>query len=220
MNADQHILVARVQMPERGQFLVRVEDGLVQDGIVTADTTGRFVVALDYGEDVGCVVCVEPYDPQRHGTKLPRFRLVRPLAGQDERIVSDNMKLAEVMRTALLGKVRNAPDLRIAFVRLSFGQKRLFVKYVSDSAKPDFSDAQDSLKSLYGVDVSIRAIGPRDEIAEFGGLGPCGRVCCCCSWQKRFPQRISPGRCAASVMSMNGTCGRFKCCLAFERDGQ
>ena len=62
MNADQQILVARVQMPGGGQFLVRVEDGLVQDGTVTPDTTGRFVVALDYGEDVGCVVCVEPYD--------------------------------------------------------------------------------------------------------------------------------------------------------------
>ncbi len=220
MNAGQHILVARVQMPERGQFLVRVEDGLMRDGAVTADTTGRFVVSLDYGEDVGCVVCVEPHDPQRHGTKLPKFRLVRPLSGQDERIMSDNVKLAEAMRTAFIGKVRNAPDLRIAFVRLSFGQRRLFVKYVSDSAKPDFSGAQDFLKRLYGVDVSIRAIGPRDEVAEFGGLGPCGRVCCCCSWQKRFPQRMSPGRCAASAMSMNGTCGRFKCCLAFERGGQ
>ena len=146
--------------------------------------------------------------------------MVRPLSGQDERIASDNVKLAEVMRTVLLGKVGNASDLRIASVRLSFGQKRLFVKYVSDNIKPDFSDAQDSLRSLYGVDVSVRAIGPRDEIAEFGGLGPCGRVCCCCSWQNRFPQRISPDRCAASVMTMNGTCGRFKCCLAFERDGQ
>ena len=218
MDADQNILVAKVQMPERGQFLVRVEDGLALDGVVTSDTTGRFIVALDYGEDVGCVVCVEPYDPQRHGAKLPRFRLVRPLSGQDERIVSDNVKLAEVMRTVFLGKVRNASDLRIVSIRLSFGQKRLFVNYVSDSAKPDFSDARDSLGSLYGVDVSIRAIGPRDEIAEFGGLGPCGRVCCCCSWQERFPQRISPGRCAASSMSINGTCGRFKCCHAFERD--
>ena len=218
--AQQTPLVARVRMPEGGQFLVRVEEGLIQDGTVTADTVGKFIVALDYGEDAGFVAGVEPYDERNHGARLPGFRLLRPFTEQDERTAEENGRLAAVMRTMFMNSVKGSPDLRIPYVRLSFGRKRLFMKYVIENAKPNFSAAQDLLKRQYGLDVIVRAMGPRDEIAEFGGLGPCGRVCCCCSWQHRFPQHISPGKHMSCGQSMNGTCGRFKCCLAFERDNQ
>ena len=66
----------------------------------------------------------------------------------------------------------------------------------------------------------IAELEARDEVSEIGGLGPCGRVCCCCSWQRRYPSKLAPDRRTSSSLPalMNGTCGRFKCCLAFERD--
>ena len=53
MMTDNDILVAKVLMPERGVFAVRVDEPLVISGKVKSGMTGQFVVALDYGEDVG-----------------------------------------------------------------------------------------------------------------------------------------------------------------------
>jgi len=218
MNAPD-MLVSKVQMPERGMFLVRVDDELVLSGDVAEGTRGRFIVELDYGEDVGTVVSTEVYIPEVHGTRIPGFRLVRPFRAEDERTISENNTLAAAMCNSFLACSKEAvPDLRIPAARLSFGRQKLFIRYVTETPKPDFSAAQNFLKRQFGVETNLWLMGPRDEVAELGGLGPCGRVCCCCSWQRRFPAHIAPDRRSALPALMNGTCGRFKCCLAFERD--
>ena len=59
----------------------------------------------------------------------------------------------------------------------------------------------------------------RDEVSLTGALGPCGRRCCCCDWQARYPQGLTGDRVRAqggSVGAPNGICGRYRCCLAFE----
>ena len=215
------ILVAKALMPERGVFAVRVEESLVVSGAVTADTSGRFVVALDYGEDVGRIFGVQLYVPSVHGDRVPGFRVVRELEAQDEKTLSENETLSSAMRNAFLSFAKDAVgDIRVPVARLSLGRKKLFLRYVTELPKVDLSSAQEALKRQFGVDVSLWAMGPRDEVSEIGGLGPCGRVCCCCSWQRRYPSKLAPDkRSGTSLPSLvNGTCGRFKCCLAFERD--
>ena len=216
----QVLLVSRVQMPERGQFCVRVDDDLVHSGMVASGTRGRFVVMLDYGEDVGQVIETMPYDPAVHGSRIPGFRLIRPLDEADAKTLQENEKLAVAMRNAFLTAAKDrASDLKIPSARLSFGRKRLFLRYVSPGANPDLSAAQEFLARQFGVEVNLWAMGPRDEVAEIGGLGPCGRVCCCCSWQRRFPSHLAVERLAGQTPFLNGTCGRYKCCFAFEREG-
>ena len=125
------------------------------------------------------------------------------------------------MRSAFISFVKDSvPDIRVPVARLSFGRKKLFLRYSTEQSKVNLSVAQESLKRQFGVEVSLWALGPRDEVSEIGGLGPCGRVCCCCSWQRRYPSKLAPEkRFGTSLPSLtNGTCGRFKCCLAFERD--
>ena len=212
------LLVSKVLMPERGVFIVRVDDELALSGVVAVGTKGKFVVQLDYGEDVGTVTDTEPYDSEVHGPRIPGFRLVRPLAEQDEKTISENEALATAMSNAFHATMKETvPDLRIPVARLSFGQKKLFLRYTTENPKPDFTVGQAFLKRQFGVDVNLWAMGPRDEVADLGGLGPCGRVCCCCSWQHRFPSHVAPDRRDSLPSLMNGTCGRFKCCLAFER---
>ena len=218
------ILVAKVLMPEKGVFTVRVDSQLACSGVVKEGASGRFVVALDYGEDIGNVFCVQQYDPAVHGERVPGFRLVRPLEAQDEKTLAENDTLAAAMRNAFVSFAKDAaPDMRIPVARLSFGRKKLFLRYATDRQKIDLSAAQEALKRQFAVDVSLWPMGPRDEVSEVGGLGPCGRVCCCCSWQRRYPSKLTPDRRSAGSLPslMNGTCGRFKCCLAFERaDGE
>jgi cell fate regulator YaaT (PSP1 superfamily) len=146
---------------------------------------------------------------------------LRILEDRDEKTLQENETLAAAMRNAFLSFARDAvPDIRVPVARLSFGRQRLFLRYVTEQPRVNLSVAQESLERQFNVDVSLWAMGPRDEVSELGGIGPCGRVCCCNSWQRRYPSKLSPDRRTSGSLPslMNGTCGRFKCCLAFERN--
>jgi cell fate regulator YaaT (PSP1 superfamily) len=219
---ERGMLVAKVLMPERGVFTVRVDGDLVAAGAVTPGMSGRFVVALDYGEDVGTVFDVCRYDPAIHGERIPGFRIVRPFDVNDAKTLTENEKLAAAMRNAFVSfAAQFGQDVRVPVARLSFGRKKIFLRCVAENQKLDLAGAREALRQQFGVEVSVWIMGPRDEVSEIGGLGPCGRVCCCCSWQRRYPSKLSPDRKSGGSLPslMNGTCGRFKCCLAFERDG-
>lgn len=68
--------------------------------------------------------------------------------------------------------------------------------------------------------IEFRQVGARDECAILGGIGPCGRVFCCCSWQKFFnPINIRMAKAQEMPLTpaaINGGCERLKCCLRFE----
>lgn len=203
-------LIARVLMPEKGLFSARsgfqVESGR------------RVLVSLDYGEDVGEVADCAPYDPEIHGPRIPGFNLMRAVTQEDNDTFADNARLAEAMSASFTKDVLpDIPDFRLCHVRLSFGRTRLFLRFTSEKQRPDLSKAIASISRRYGISVNVWQLGPRDEVAAIGALGPCGRVCCCCSWQKRYPSGLTAELAkSASSSNINGSCGRFRCCLAFE----
>lgn len=218
MSGAQDILVATVQMPERGTFLLRADAGIDVSGLPQGAIHAQCVVQLDYDEDVGSVRAIVPYSAERHGDRPPAFRLLRRVTDEDRQVMEENARLAEAMRGMFRDAVRNASDMRIPYARLSFGRKRLFLRYVSEGGKPDISSAMHLIQSRYSVEVAAKPMGARDEVAVLGALGPCGRACCCCTWQGRYPSHIAPGRKGNLAAALNGVCGRFRCCLAFERD--
>jgi len=207
--------VAHVLMPERGMFLVCLPEGF------DSPYGTRCIVQLDYGEDVAEVRCAATYDPEIHGPRIPGFRLIRPLAPGDNERLAANEDLAESMCVTFL-KLAAAEDhaLRIVHRRLSFGRERLFIRFVaSEKTRPDLSRPCSEIRRLFNATVNAWQLGPRDEVALTGALGPCGRRCCCCDWQARYPQGLTAGRVRAqggSVGAPNGICGRYRCCLAFE----
>lgn len=207
--------VAQVVMPERGLFLVRCVCPPPPRG-------AQAVVSLDYGLDMGRVVSAGRHDPARHGDRLPGFQLVRAKTDADDAALAENAARADAMRAVFLKAAAEAsPGLRVPDARLSFGRRRLFVRLVSPAPQPDLSRAVDALRRQFGVSVSVWHLGARDEVAALGGMGPCGRPCCCATWMTRYPANLAAARprggCPAG---MTGTCGRFKCCLAFERPAQ
>ena len=206
-------MVASVVMPERGVFLVRCPEDIPLDDC----RKGRMaIVSLDYGLDAGELVSAAPYDPSVHGARMPGYRLERFVAETDRARIAENAELAASMNIAFEKTVSaDVPDLRVFAARLSFGRGRLFLRFVSERRRPDLSRAVAEMKRLFGVSVNAWQMGPRDEVACMGALGPCGRVCCCASWQKRFPSRIAAPA-GANPACVNGVCGRFKCCWSFE----
>ena len=79
-------------------------------------------------------------------------------------------------------------------------------------------DEELDLRRLFTlIPVNIKA---RVECAILGGIGPCGRVFCCSSWQKFFnPVNIRMAKVQEMPLtpaSINGGCQWLKCCLRFE----
>lgn len=210
--------LARVIMPEKGVFQVRVE------GAQPPSTGDRVIVNLDYGLDEATVDAIEEIDPSADGARVPAFSYVRKLGGAaDERTLKENARLSSAMAARFEQLARQTvPDFRVRRDRLSFGRGRLFVRYTSQTPKCDLSHVASEIKRVFSVSVNFWALGPRDVVACTGGIGPCGRVCCCASWLERYPQNLNPQSlkgCAGvgGTSGMNGTCGRFKCCLKFEK---
>lgn len=206
-------VVALVVMPEKGQFLVRCACPPPPSG-------ARAVVSLDYGQDIGTVVESGVFDPARHGSRIPGFQLLRMAEEADLAALAGNVEQARAMGTTFCKIARaRVPDIHVPYARLSLGGTRLFVRFTSATPRPDLSQASSELHRLYGVSVNAWQMGPRDEVGILGGLGPCGRPCCCATWQRRYPSHLGAERFKGeNPARLNGTCGRFKCCLAFERD--
>ena len=166
MTADG-IQVAQVAMPEKGLFLVRCACPPPPYG-------RRVVVALDYGQDIGTVMEAGPYDPARHGARPPGFLLVREKTAADDAVLAENETLSLAMRAAFVKTaLATVHDLRVPYARLSLARTRLFIRFVSGSAHPDFAQAVAELRHRFGVSVNVWQMGPRDEVGIMGVLGPC-----------------------------------------------
>ncbi len=50
----------------------------------------------------------------------------------------------------------------------------------------DFRDLVKDLAGVFKTRIELRQIGVRDEAKMLGGLGPCGRPCCCSSFLGDF----------------------------------
>ena len=207
--------IARVRMPEKGTFSVRCAETFA------ASCGARVVVNLDYGLDLAELRAVSPFDPARDGEHPPGFTLLR-LAGPDDLAAAEaNDALAREMRVSFLKAAqRLVPDIRVPYARLSLGGGRLFVRFVCERLRPDLRHVINDFRREHQVGVSAWQMGPRDEVRVMGALGPCGRVCCCSAWQQKYPNGLTPDALKGLGMSaaaLNGICGRYKCCLAFER---
>ena len=84
------------------------------------------------------------------------------------------------------------------------GSKVVF--YYTAPARVDFRELVKEMSSVFKTRIELRQIGIRDEIKMIGGLGACGRECCCSTGLSLNPSKIS------------GMCGRLMCCLSYEND--
>lgn len=208
---DAPILLAKVQMPEKGVFAVRCPHAGFAKG-------QEVVVNLGYGTDLGTVQRIETYDPAVHGAAVPGYQLVRVKTDEDTRAATANAVSAQTLGAAFLSLAQEAvPDVQILHARLSLGRQRLFVWYACPSRRCDLASVAKALGQREKLQVFVRQLGPRDEVGLIGAMGPCGRPCCCATWQTRYPTGLTPERVRECTSAQpNGICGRYKCCLAFE----
>lgn len=138
----------------------------------------------------------------------------------------------EINQANLSKRPRAMEEARKLIEKHKLEMKLVDAEYMFDGSKIIFTftsegrvDFRELVKDLVGTlrsRVELKQIGIRDECKEKGGLGPCGRVCCCNSYMSDF-ERVSIKMAKTQGLSLNptkisGLCGRLMCCLAFENE--
>jgi len=109
----------------------------------------------------------------------------------------------------------------VDFVDRSAEADRVAVVYFKAPQRVDFRGLLGDLARALACRIDLRQVGSRDVATIVGGVGVCGREFCCCAMKP--PQEPLPGRVtreqelANQALQYSGTCGRLKCCLAYEQ---
>lgn len=110
-------------------------------------------------------------------------------------------------------------EMKIISCDTSFDEQKININFTSEN-RVDFRELVKELGSRFKARIELRQIGARDEVKIMGGLGPCGKVCCCREFLKDF-EHVSIKMPKVQGLSLNptkisGLCGRLMCFLGYE----
>ena len=152
----------------------------------------------------------------------PLKSIVRKISKKEEEQMKENEKKA--FKTAKIAEekaVQHGLDMKISGAEYSFDGKKIVFYFTSDT-RVDFRELVKDLAATFKTRIELHQIGARDETKMFGGLGPCGRPCCCNGCIPDF-KKVSIKMAKTQGLSLNptkisGSCGRLMCCLKYEQD--
>lgn len=112
-------------------------------------------------------------------------------------------------------------EMKLVDVEVRFDKSKI-VFYFTAPSRIDFRELVKILVNKYRTRIELRQIGVRHEAQILGGIGNCGRVCCCHQFLRKFePVTIKMAKEQQLFLNpskISGTCGRLLCCLNFEKD--
>jgi cell fate regulator YaaT (PSP1 superfamily) len=96
------------------------------------------------------------------------------------------------------------------------------VVYFSAEGRVDFRALVTALAQQYRKKIELHQLPGRERARHNGGLGRCGRECCCTVWLREFPA-VSVRMAEEQGLSLQpeaitGVCGKLLCCLRYEYD--
>ena len=112
-------------------------------------------------------------------------------------------------------------DMNVISVECTYNLSRLTINFMAEE-RVDFRELVKKLAETYKTRIELRQIGPRDRARIIGGLGPCGKECCCAQgfgindhvsikMAKEQSASLNPSK-------ISGNCGRLMCCLKYEQE--
>lgn len=112
-------------------------------------------------------------------------------------------------------------EMNVVNAEFSFDGSKVVIDFISEN-RVDFRDLVKELANKLKTRIELRQIGIRDQAKMVGGIGICGRVCCCAAHLKDF-EKVSIKMAKVQGLALNptkisGSCGRLMCCLEYEND--
>ena len=150
------------------------------------------------------------------GTLKP---VIRKATEKDVVQYNDNLSKREGAMAVAKEKIeKHNLDMKLVDAEYTFDGTKLIFSFTSEN-RVDFRELVKDLAGQFHTRIELRQIGIRDECKVVGGLGPCGRPCCCNSFS--CDCRVSIKMAKNQGLSLNptkisGLCGRLMCCLKYE----
>lgn len=112
-------------------------------------------------------------------------------------------------------------DMKLVDVNFTLDGSKVIINYVCED-RVDFRELVKDLASKLKSRIELRQIGIRDQAKILGGIGFCGKECCCKKYLNDF-DKVSIKMAKTQGLSLNptkisGICGRLMCCLAYENE--
>lgn len=147
-------------------------------------------------------------------------KILRLASEKDIQVAKENKSLEK----EYLAKTKKAvKDLRLEMkfisAELMFDRNKIILSFSSEN-RVDFRELVKVLARDFKMKIELRQIGSRDEVRILGGIGICGRPCCCNKNTGDF-EHVTVKMAKTQGLSLNpnnisGLCGRLLCCLAYE----
>ncbi|MEA5003300.1 MAG: stage 0 sporulation family protein [Christensenella sp.] len=181
----------------------------------------KVVVETVRGVEFGEVV-LAPREMTEKEIVKPLKKVVKKADEKDFKKLEKNKKRQKEAFDICTEKIgKHKMDMKLIDVEYTFdGGKIIF--YFTAEGRVDFRELVKELASVFKTRIELRQIGVRDEAKKIGGLGPCGRPCCCSAFLGDFqPVSIKMAKdqnLSLSPTKISGLCGRLMCCLNYEQE--
>ncbi|MFO7800837.1 MAG: regulatory iron-sulfur-containing complex subunit RicT [Desulfovermiculus sp.] len=192
-----------------------------QEDAAAAQVKDWVLVTTEEGPGLAHVAVVQDDPPP--GISPEEIKTVDRLAtAEDFQSQVHNEELRKEALTYCREKIRELGlDMKLVDVEVRFDQSKI-VFYFTAPARIDFRDLVKILVSKHRTRIELRQIGVRHEAQILGGIGNCGRICCCHLFMRKFdPVTIKMAKEQQLFLNpskISGACGRLLCCLNFERE--
>lgn len=182
------------------------------DGVIVETVRG-----VEYG-----FVALPPREVSEEDVVSPLKPVVRKATEADKKTAERNLaKKPDAMRVAKEKIEKHKLNMKLIDCEFTFDSSKVIFYFTSET-RVDFRELVKDLASYFRIRIELRQVGIRDEAKLLGGLGPCGRPCCCSSCMGDFA-RVFIKMAKTQGLSLNptkisGLCGRLMCCLQYEND--
>lgn len=179
------------------------------------------IVETARGMEYGEVVIAEKEVTDKEIVAPLKTVLRRATPKDDKRVEDNRRKEKDALETCQKKVEKHGLDMKLVDVEYTFDNSKIIFYFTADG-RVDFRDLVKDLAGVFKTRIELRQIGVRDEAKMLGGLGPCGRPCCCSCFLGDFsPVSIKMAKeqnLSLSPTKISGLCGRLMCCLNYEQE--
>jgi cell fate regulator YaaT (PSP1 superfamily) len=175
----------------------------------------------DRYQDNGRVTWVGPVPDGTDISEMPRVQRRATLVDQGK-ANENNFRSKSLHRSVQQRIDHHKLDMDLRSTHLTYDRKRVICVFTAEH-RVDFRDLVKDLNHRLDARVELRHVGWRDYAGIVGGMGSCGRELCCSSFLTNFTsinlKMAKVQGASLNPSSLNGLCGRLKCCLDYEYEG-
>lgn len=205
-------------------YLVRLVEVFTERGLYVSEekyeSNSSVIVSYRNKEYIGEIVCRLGEIEDERVISLKRI-IRRALPEEELEARNRNLKRQELFNV-VRSRIK-AHNLPMKLVKVDFGvDPDRIICFFTAEGRIDFRELVKDLAYTLMNRVELRQIGVRDEIKLIKGLGPCGKIACCCEFLEEFaPISVKIAKDQGLILNpakISGICGRLMCCLRFEAE--